>query len=67
MRSKKRGDDSGFDNDFAVEGEGGDQAARVDGEVFRGARGVEVDDDFFKRDVEFGEGDVGALGPWRKG
>jgi hypothetical protein len=37
------GHDRGFGDDFAVVGERGDEAAGVDGEVFRGAGDGEVD------------------------
>lgn len=40
---EKLGDDCGFGYDFAVVGEGGDEAAGVDGEVFRGAGDGEID------------------------
>lgn len=57
-------DDGRLGDDFAVVGQGGDQAARVDLEVRGGTRDAEVDDLLLERDAQFGQGDVGTMSPW---
>jgi len=47
-----------------VVGDGGDEAARVQVKVPLRARGGEVDNYFLVGQVQFGEGDVGAVGEW---
>ena len=55
--------DAGFGNDLAVVDDGRDETARVDGEVVRVSGDGEVDDLFCKRETEFCEGNMGAVGP----
>lgn len=56
-------DDGGLCNDFAVIGEGRDEAARVDGQVLLCAGHREVDDFFLKGEAQFCEGDVCTVSP----
>lgn len=57
------GDDAGFSDDGSVVGEGGDEAAGVDLEVFGCAGDGEVDYLLCEGKAEFCEGDVGTVSP----
>lgn len=57
-------DNGRLDDDLAVVRECRDQASRVDLQVLRCARGVKVDDDFFKGNLELLQDDVSPVCPW---
>jgi hypothetical protein len=53
----------GLDDDLAVVRQRRNQPARVDLEVLRSARRVQVDDDFLMRNLEFLQDDVRPVRP----
>jgi len=57
------GDDGGLGDYLPIVGEGGDKAARVDGEVFWCAGDGEVNVDCLEIETEFFYGDLGAMSP----
>ena len=57
-------DNGRLGDDFAVVGDGGDETAGVDLQVFGGAGDAEVDDFFFEGEIELGEGDMSSVCPW---
>ena len=61
--SEELRDDGGFRDDGAIVVERGDEAARVDLEVFSSAGHAEVYDLLLEREAQLGEGDVSSVCP----